>query len=63
MITWLQPVRSSLCPAIVPENLHQLPMAKRDPELTARNKVIDGLTTELRKLLPKVLAEIGIQPQ
>lgn len=35
-------------------------MAKRDPELTARNKVIDGLSADLRAMLPAVLAETGI---
>lgn len=35
-------------------------MAKRDPEKTARNKVIAGLTAELRTMLPDVLAETGI---
>ena len=35
-------------------------MAKRDPENTARNEVIDSLTQELRALAPAVLAETGI---
>jgi len=36
-------------------------MAKRDPEKTARNKVIAGLTAHLKALLPDVLAETGIK--
>ncbi|MDD5007384.1 MAG: hypothetical protein PHU49_05215 [Syntrophorhabdaceae bacterium] len=35
-------------------------MAKRDPEKTARNNVIDELSDELLALLPDVLAETGI---
>ena len=36
-------------------------MAKKDPEKTARNRIIDELTQELRKLLPTVLATTGIE--
>lgn len=35
-------------------------MAKRDPEKTARNRVINSLTEELRALAPEVLTETGI---
>ena len=38
-------------------------MAKRDPEQTARNKVIAGLTDQLRSLLPDVLGETGIRSE
>ena len=38
-------------------------MAKRDPAKTARNKLIDGLTQELRALAPAVLAETGISSE
>jgi hypothetical protein len=36
-------------------------MAKRDPEKTARNKVIESLTAHLKTLLPDVLSETGIK--
>lgn len=36
-------------------------MAKRDPEKTARNKVIDGFTSQLKDLLPSMLSETGIE--
>ena len=35
-------------------------MAKRDPEKTARNKIIEKLTAQLKVLLPGVTAETGI---
>ncbi|WP_337288576.1 topoisomerase [Candidatus Methylomirabilis sp.] len=38
-------------------------MAKRDPEKTARNRVINGLTGQLRDLLPDVLSETGISSE
>ncbi len=38
-------------------------MAKRDAEKTARNKVIDALSAELKALLPAVLAETGISSE
>ncbi|MFH0802940.1 MAG: topoisomerase [bacterium] len=38
-------------------------MAKRDPEKTARNKVIADLSTQLKILLPDVLAETGIRSE
>lgn len=38
-------------------------MAKRDPEKTARNKVIASLTAGLRRLAPSVLAETGIKSE
>ncbi len=36
-------------------------MAKRDPEKTARNRLIKELTEELKDLLPSVLKETGIK--
>lgn len=36
-------------------------MAKRDPNKTARNRIIETLKTDLRKLLPKVLKETGLK--
>lgn len=38
-------------------------MAKRDPEKTARNKVIASLTEQLKDLLPEVLSETGIRSE
>jgi len=38
-------------------------MAKRDPEKTARNRIINALTKQLRLLLPKVLSETGIRSE
>lgn len=38
-------------------------MAKRDPEKTAQNKVIADLSTQLKILLPDVLAETGIRSE
>ena len=38
-------------------------MAKRDPEKTARNKVIADLSAQLKVLLPAVLAETGIRSE
>lgn len=35
-------------------------MAKRDPNKTARNRMIESLKVKLRNLLPKVLADTGI---
>jgi len=35
-------------------------MAPRDPEKTARNRFINGLTAQLKDLLPDVLAETGL---
>ena len=35
-------------------------MAARDPTKTARNKVIEQMKSQLREMLPKVLAETGI---
>jgi hypothetical protein len=35
-------------------------MAKRDPNKTARNRIIASLKQELRTLLPDVLAEVGL---
>ena len=34
-------------------------MAKRDPELAARNKLINQLSGELKALLPEVLNKTG----
>lgn len=38
-------------------------MAKRDPNLTARNRMIESLKVKLRELLPKVLAATGISSE
>lgn len=38
-------------------------MAKRDPNKTARNRIIKSLKEDLRTLLPDVLAETGIQSE
>ena len=38
-------------------------MAKRDPNVTARNKRIKEMKERLRSLLPKVLAETGIDSE
>jgi hypothetical protein len=35
-------------------------MPKRDPNKTARNRIIATLKNELRALLPSVLAEVGL---
>jgi len=35
-------------------------MAMRDPNKTAKNKMIDNMTEQLRILLPRVLAETGL---
>lgn len=35
-------------------------MAKRDPNKTARNRMVESLKVKLRELLPKVLADTGI---
>lgn len=35
-------------------------MAKRDPNKTARNKVIEAMKKELREMLPEVLAKVGL---
>ena len=37
-------------------------MAKRNPNKTAKNKMIAKMTEELEKLLPYVLDETGITP-
>ena len=34
-------------------------MAKRDPEVTARNKLINELSSEIKSLLPEVLDRTG----
>ena|SRR5271156_2297238 len=36
-------------------------MAKRDPNKSARNRIIEALKTDLRELLPKVLKETGLK--
>jgi hypothetical protein len=36
-------------------------MANRDPEITAKNAVVDDFAAELKRLLPAVLVETGIQ--
>ena len=36
-------------------------MAKKDPNKSARNRIIESLKIELRRLLPAVLAETGIE--
>ena len=36
-------------------------MAKRDPEKTARNRIISDLSNQLDDLLPEVLAKTGFQ--
>jgi len=36
-------------------------MPTRDPELTARNRIIDGMTEQLRAMLPTVLADTEIR--
>lgn len=38
-------------------------MAKRDPEKTARNKIIANLSGELKAMLPKVLAKTGFDSE
>jgi hypothetical protein len=38
-------------------------MAKRDPNKTARNRIIASLKQELRTLLPDVLAEVGLSDE
>lgn len=38
-------------------------MGTRDPNQTARNKIIDNMTQELKSLLPSVLSETGIESQ
>lgn len=38
-------------------------MTKRDPNKTARNRIIEALKTELREKLPKVLEKTGIQSE
>jgi len=38
-------------------------MAKRDPEKTARNKIIDDMTVQLNRMLPGVLSETGIRSE
>ena len=38
-------------------------MAKRDPEKTARNKIITDLTAQLKAMLPNVLLETGISSE
>lgn len=38
-------------------------MPARDPEITARNRVIDSMTAQLKALLPGVLAETGIEKE
>jgi hypothetical protein len=38
-------------------------MAPRDPIKTARNKIADEMTVSLRKILPKVLEETGIETE
>ena len=36
-------------------------MAKRDPNKTARNRIVEALKTKLRERLPEVLGETGIE--
>lgn len=38
-------------------------MAKRDPNKTARNRIVEALKTKLRELLPDVLADAGIESE
>jgi len=38
-------------------------MPPHDPELTARNNIIDGMTQQLRTMLPSVLADTDIEKE
>ncbi|MHB8225994.1 hypothetical protein [Acidithiobacillus sp.] len=38
-------------------------MAKRDPNKTARNRIVEALKTKLRERLPEVLGETGIESE
>src|SRR2546426_12678023 len=38
-------------------------MARRDPNKTARNRIIDGMKAELRRMLPAVLAAVGLNTE
>lgn len=38
-------------------------MAKRDPEKTARNKIINSLSDQLKQILPEVLAKTGFDSE
>jgi hypothetical protein len=35
-------------------------VAKRDPEISARNRIVAGIKEELRQLLPTVLEKTGV---
>jgi len=38
-------------------------MAKRDPNKTARNRIIEAIKLKLRQLLPTVLSEVGLESE
>ena len=58
-LSWLEFNHRVLDEALDPKNRLLRHMAKRDPNKSARNRLIKSLKKELRELLPTVLTETG----